>query len=98
MILKFSRNVKITRALTSPRSVRPVPPVLSALQFSLFTINLVSSFIDDFLFTSFQQRNEIKKAKYPNEIQIFTFLYKQMNDLFYVEDVLHRFPTEFDRW
>ena len=98
MILKFSRNVKITRALTSPRSVRPVRPVRSALQFSLFTINLVSSFIDDFLFTSFQQRNEIKKAKYPNEIQIFTFLYKQMNDLFYVEDVLHRFPTEFDRW
>ena len=31
-------------------------------------MNLVSSFINDFLFTSFQQKNEIKKGKYPNGI------------------------------
>ena len=43
-------------------------------------------FIDDFLFTSFQQKNEIKKGKYLNEIQIFTFLCKQMNDLFDTKD------------
>ena len=46
------------------------------------TMNLVSSFTDDFLFISFKQKNEIKKRKYPNGIQIFTFLCKQMNDLF----------------
>ena len=33
--------------------------MLLALQFSIF---LVSSFIEDFLFTSFQQKNEIKKG------------------------------------
>ena len=34
-------------------------------------MKLVSSFIDDFLFTLFQQKNEIKKGKYPNGILIF---------------------------
>ena len=33
--------------------------MLSALQFSIF---LVSSFIEDFLFISFQQKNEIKRG------------------------------------
>ena len=28
-------------------------------------LNLVSCFIDDFLFISFSQKNEIKKGKYP---------------------------------
>ena len=32
------------------------------------TMNLVPSFINDFLFTLFQQKNEIKKGKYPNGI------------------------------
>ena len=44
-------------------------------------MNLIPSFIDDFFFTSFQPKNEIKKGKYRNEIQIFTFLREQMNDL-----------------
>ena len=37
-------------------------------------MNLVSSFIDHFLFTSFSQKNEIKKGKNPAGIQKFTFL------------------------
>ena len=36
-------------------------------------MNLVSCFIDDFLFISFLQKNEIKKGKYPTGIHIFTF-------------------------
>ena len=31
-------------------------------------MNLVSCFIDDFLFISFSQKNEIKKGKYPTGI------------------------------
>ena len=52
-------------------------------------MNLVSSFINDFLFTSFQQKNEIKKRKCPNAangIQIFIFLCEQIN-LFDVKDI-----------
>ena len=41
-------------------------------------MNLVSSFTDDFLFPSLQQKNEIKKVKYPNGIQTLTFLLKGM--------------------
>ena len=41
-----------------------------ALQFSIFC---VCSFIEDFLLISFQQKNEIKKGKYPDSVQIFTF-------------------------
>ena len=41
-------------------------------------MNLVSSFTDDFLFPSVQQKNEIKKVKYPNGIQTLTFLLKGM--------------------
>ena len=40
------------------------------LQFSIF---LVSSFIEDLLFISLQQKNEIKKGKYPDGVQIVTF-------------------------
>ena len=34
------------------------------------------------MFTSFQQKNGIKKGKYQNGIETFTFLLEQMNDLF----------------
>ena len=37
-------------------------------------MNLVSCFVDDFLFISFSQKNEIKKEKQPTGIHIFTFL------------------------
>ena len=37
-------------------------------------MNLMSCFIDDFLFISFSQKNEIKKGKYLTGIHIFTFL------------------------
>ena len=42
-----------------------------ALQFSIF---LASSFIGDFLFTSFQQKNEIKKGNTLMEFKYLTFL------------------------
>ena len=44
-------------------------------------MNPVYSFTGDFVFTSIQQRNLIKQGKYPNGIQIFTFLRKQINSL-----------------
>ena len=47
----------------------------------------MSSLIDDFFFTSFQEKNEIKERKYPTGIQIFTFLLKQKNDPSDVKDV-----------
>ena len=40
------------------------------LQFSIFH---ASSFTEDFLFISFQQKNEIKKRKHPDGVQTFTF-------------------------
>ena len=49
-------------------------------------MNLVPSFIGDILFTSFQQKNEIKRGKYPNEIQIFTF-FRDQTYLFDVKDI-----------
>ena len=52
-----------------------------ALQFSIF---YVSPFIEDFLLISFQQKNEIKKGKYPDRVQIFTFF--SSIDLFDVKD------------
>ena len=52
-----------------------------ALQFSIFR---VSSFIEDFLLISLQQKNEIKKGKYPDRVQIFTFFLSI--DLFDVKD------------
>ena len=45
--------------------------MLSALQFSIF---LPSSFIDDLVVVSFQQKNKMKKEKYPDGVQIFTIL------------------------
>ena len=43
-----------------------------------------SSFIEDFLLISLQQKNEIKKGKYPDRVQIFTFF--SSIDLFDVKD------------
>ena len=60
--------------------------MFSALQYSFLHYESPGFFIDDFLFTSFQQKNDIKKGKYPNEIQILSFLQKQMNDLFDAKD------------
>ena len=45
---------------------------------------LRSSFIEDFLLISLQRKNEIKKGKYPDRVQIFTFL--SSVDLFDVKD------------
>ena len=39
-------------------------------------------FFHDFLLASFQQKNDIKKGKYLNGIQIFTLSLELMNDLF----------------
>ena len=36
-------------------------------------IFLMSS-LEDFLFISFQQKNEMKKGKYPDGVRMFTFL------------------------
>ena len=58
-------------------------------------MNLIPSFIDDFFFTSFQPKNEIKKGKYRNEIQIFTFLREQMNDLLTWR--MYRFQKKFHK-
>ena len=45
--------------------------MLLALQFSIF---LVSSFIEDFFFISFQQKNEIKKGNILMELKYLTSL------------------------
>ena len=49
----------ITYPISSNFCKKRFPGMLSALQFSIF---LVSSFIEDFLFISFQQENETKKG------------------------------------
>ena len=54
--------------------------MFSALQCSC-SMNPGSSFIDDFLFTSFQKKNKNTKGKYPNEIQIMTVLL-ELNEWF----------------
>ena len=46
-------------------------PSFMALQFSIF---LISSFIADFLFISFQQKNEIKKGNTLVEFKYLTLL------------------------
>ena len=64
-------------------------PCFQLCNISSYIMNLVSSFINDFLFTSFQQKNEIKKRKCPNAangIQIFIFLCEQIN-LFDAKDI-----------
>ena len=60
------------------------------LQFSIFR---VSTFIADFLLIAFQQKNEIKKGKYPDRVQIFTFF--SSKDLFDVKDFVRK---KFDRF
>ena len=63
--------------------------MLLALQFSIF---LLSSFIEDFVFVSFQQKNEIKKG---NTLMEFKYLlFRSKIDLFDVKD----FQKKFDRW
>ena len=47
--------------------------MLSALQFSIF---LLCSFVEDFVVVSFQEKNEIKKEKYSDRVQIFTFSFE----------------------
>ena len=49
---------------------------------------LVGSFVYDILFTSFQQKNEIKLGNYPNEIQTFTFWQEQAKYLFDGKDII----------
>ena len=62
--------------------------MLLALQFSIF---LLSSFIEDFVFVSFQQKNEIKKG---NTLMEFKYLlFRWRIDLFDVKG----FQKKFDR-
>ena len=49
-------------------------PYFRKLLYLQFSILLMSSFFEYFLFFSFQLKNGIKKQKYPNKVQIFTFL------------------------
>ena len=63
--------------------------MLSALQFSIF---LLSSLIEDFVFVSFQQKNEIKKEN--TQMKFKYLLFRSRKDLFDVKD----FPKKFDRW
>ena len=63
--------------------------MLSALQFSIF---LLSSFIEDFVFVSFQQKNEIKKG---NTLMEFKYLlFRSRKGLFHVKD----FQKKFEGW
>ena len=58
-------------------------------------MNLVSSFIDDFLFILFQQKNEINKGKYTNGIQMYIFLGNFIRKCVSSEfDVARRFPVQ----
>ena len=60
--------------------------MLSALQFSIF---LLSSFIEDFVFVSFQQKNEIKKG---NTLMEFKYLlFRSSIELFDVKDFQKKF-------
>ena len=71
----------ITYPISSNSSKNCLSRMLSALQFSTF---LVSSFIEDFTFVSFQQRNEIKKG---NTLMEFKYLLFCLSiDLFDVND------------
>ena len=71
----------ITYPISSNSSKNCLSGMLSALQFSTF---LVSSFIEDFTFVSFQQRNEIKKG---NTLMEFKYLLFCLSiDLFDVND------------
>ena len=61
----------ITYAISSNFCKKRFSGMLSALQFSIF---LLSSFIEDFLFILFQQKNKIKKENTLMGVQIFTIL------------------------
>ena len=63
----------ITYAISSNSCKKRFSEMLLALQFSIF---LVSSFIEDFLFILFQQKNKIKKENTLMGIQIFTILFE----------------------
>ena len=64
----------------------------NAIDFKLkFSIFLLSSFIEEFVFVSFQQENEIKKGKTLMEFKYLLFCSKI--DLFDVKD----FQKKFDR-
>ena len=49
-------------------------------------MNLLASLLMISCLLHFNKKNDIKKGKYPNEIQILSFLQKQMNDLFDAKD------------
>ena len=68
----------ITYPISSNFCKKRFSGMLSALQFSIF---LVSSFIENFLFISFQQKNEIKREIPSSNIYIFARI-----DLFDVKD------------
>ena len=71
----------ITYPISSNFCKKRFPGMLSALQFSIF---LVSSFIEDFWFISFQQKNEMKKG---NTLMQFKYLlFCSSIDLFDVKD------------
>ena len=63
--------------------------MLSVLQFSIF---LLSSFVEDFVFVSFQQKNGVKKRNTLTEFKYL--LFRSRIDLFDVKDS----PKKFDRW
>ena len=62
--------------------------MLSALQFSFF---LLSSFVEDFVVVSFQQKNEIRKGN--TLIEFKYLLFRSRIDLFDIKD----FQKKFDR-
>ena len=62
--------------------------MLSVLQFSIF---LLSSFVEDFVFVSFQQKNGVKKGNTLTEFKYL--LFRSRIDLFDVKD----FQKKFDR-
>ena len=62
--------------------------MLSALQFSIF---LLSSFVEDFVVVSFQQKNEIRKGN--TLIEFKYLLCRSRIDLFDIKD----FQKKFDR-
>ena len=71
----------ITYPISSNFCKKHFSGMLSALQFSIF---LISSVIEDFLFISFQQKNEIKKGNTLMEFKYLLFCWSI--DLFHVKD------------
>ena len=56
----------ITYPISNSFSKKIFLAMFSALQYPSCIMNLISFFIDDFVLTSFQQKNEVNKEKYPN--------------------------------